>query len=77
MINELNEFSKKAKVISTKRLTKDLINKFSILHGAKYYSSEIFQICLVFIPAKNTLDILVVLLELILGNLMECWKEKY
>ena len=36
-----------------KALTKDLINKFSILNGAKYFSSEIFQNYLVFIPAKN------------------------
>ena len=33
--NELNELSKKVKAISTKRLTKGLINKFSILNGAK------------------------------------------
>ena len=35
--NELNELSKKVKTISTKRLTKDVINKFSILNGAKYF----------------------------------------
>ena len=33
-------------------MTKDLINKFSILNGPKYFSSGIFQNCLVFIPAK-------------------------
>ena len=32
--NELNEVSKKVKAISTKGLTKDLINKFRILNGA-------------------------------------------
>ena len=37
--NELNEQSKKVKAISTK----DLINKFSIFNGAKYFSSGIFQ----------------------------------
>ena len=36
--NEINELSKKVKAISTKGLTKDLINKFSILHEAKYFS---------------------------------------
>ena len=36
--NELNELSKKSKAISTKRLTKDLINKVSILNGAKSFS---------------------------------------
>ena len=51
--NELNERSKKVKAISTKTLTKSLINKFSILNGAKYFSSGIFQNYLVFIPAKK------------------------
>ena len=41
----------KFKGISIKGLTKDLINKFSILNGAKYFSSGIFQNYLVFIPA--------------------------
>ena len=34
-------------------LAKDLINKFSILNGSKYFSLEIFQNYLVFIPAKK------------------------
>ena len=42
--NELNELSKKFKSTSTKELTKDLINKFSILNGAKYFSEGIFRI---------------------------------
>ena len=37
--NKLNELSKKVKSISTKGLTKDLINTTSILTGAKYFSS--------------------------------------
>ena len=37
----------------TKGLTKKLIDKFSILNGAKYFSSGIFQNYLVFIPAKK------------------------
>ena len=73
--NELNELPKKVKAISTKGLTKDLINKFSILNGAKYFSSGIFQNYLVFIPGKNTLNILMLLLEFIPGNLMECQKK--
>ena len=48
--NELNELSLKVTAISIKGLTKDLNN---ILNGAKYFSSGIFQICLVFIPAKK------------------------
>ena len=39
----LNELSDKVKAISTKGLTKYLINKFSILNGAKYFSSGIFK----------------------------------
>ena len=68
-------YQKKVKAISIKGLTKDLINKFSILNGAKYFSLGIFQNYLVFIPAKNTLNILAVLLGLIRGNLMECQKK--
>ena len=37
--------------MSTKGLTKDLIDNFSILNGAKYFSIGIFQNYLVFIPA--------------------------
>ena len=51
--NELNKLSEKVKAVSTKELTKDLINNFSILNGAKYISSEIFQNYLVFIPANK------------------------
>ena len=39
--------------MSTKELTKYLINKFGIINAAKYFSSGIFQNCLVFIPAKK------------------------
>ena len=49
----LIELSKKVKAISTKELTKDFIYKFSILTGAKYFSSAIFQNYLVFMPAKK------------------------
>ena len=49
-----------------------MIKKPSILNGAKDFSSGIFQNFLVFIPAKNTLNILLALLRLICGNLMEC-----
>ena len=51
--NELNELSKEIKEMSRKILTKDLINKFSVLNGAKYEYSGIFQNYLVFIPAKK------------------------
>ena len=39
--------------MSRKILTKDLINKFSVLNGAKYKYSGIFQNYLAFIPAKK------------------------
>ena len=74
--NELNELSKKVKAISTKGLTKDLINKFSNLNKVKFFSSGIFQNQSVYIPAKSTLDILVALLGLIRGNLLE-FRRKY
>ena len=54
--NELNELSKKVKNIPPKGLRKDLINKFSILNGAKYFSSRIFQNYLIFIPDKKYIN---------------------
>ena len=48
----MNEISDKVKAISTKELTKYLINNFSIFNGAKYFSG-IFQNYLVFIPTKE------------------------
>ena len=51
--NELNELSKEVKVISTKGLTKNLIDRFSILDEAKSFSSGIFHIYLVLIIAKK------------------------
>ena len=47
------KYQKTVKAISTKGLTKDLINKFSILNGAKYFSLGIFLNYLVFTEAKN------------------------
>ena len=44
-------------------------------NGTKYFFSGIFENSLVFIPAKNTLNILVALLELICRNLMEFQKK--
>ena len=39
--------------VSTKGLTKDLIDKFSILYGAKCFSSGIFQNYLLFTTANK------------------------
>ena len=52
--NELNELSEKVKAISAKGLTKDLINKYSILNGAKCFYSGILQKYFEFLPAKKT-----------------------
>ena len=43
--------------MSTKGLTKDLINKFNVLNGAKYFSRRIFQNYLLFIPAKKYIKV--------------------
>ena len=67
--------------MSTKGLTKDLINKFKVLNGTKYFSSGIFQNYLVFIPAKKYIKYLnlqlhkLSLLELILRNVGK-WQKK-
>ena len=51
--NELNKLTKKVKAISKKGLIKDFINKFSIFNVANYFSSGLFQNCLLFIPVKK------------------------
>ena len=73
--NELNQLSERVEALSTKRLTKCLANKFGILNGSKYFYLGIFQNYLVFIPAKKALNVLVLLLGLICGNLTECQKK--
>ena len=50
---KLHDQGKKVKLISTKRLTEDLINKYSILNGAKYFSSDELQNYLVFVSTRN------------------------
>ena len=57
--------------IPTNGLIKDLRNKFSILNGAKYFSLEIFQNYLVFIPSKTYMKYFINTRE----NLMECQKK--
>ena len=73
--SELNELSKKVKAISTKQSTKDSINKFIILNRTKYFSLGIFQNYLVFLPAKNKLNVLLALLGLNRKNLMKFQKK--
>ena len=40
---KLNGLEKKVKIMSTKGLTADLLNKYSILNGAKYFWSDRLQ----------------------------------
>ena len=54
-----------------------MIDKFSILNGAKHFSSGICQNFVIFISAKNTLNILVALLGFICENIMECQKKVF
>ena len=72
--NELNELSKNVKAISTTGLTKKLINTF-ILNGAKYFSLEIFQNYLLFIPTKKYIKYFSGTTGVTIGNLMECQKK--
>ena len=73
--NELNELSKKFEAISTKGLTKDLMNKFKILNGAKYFSFGIFQNHLIFIPAIKYIKYFYATTGIIRGNVIECQKK--
>ena len=73
-MNSIN-YLKKVKGISTKGITKDFIDKFSILNGPKRVSSEIFQNYLAFKPAKNAVNTLLELLALNRGNLMGSQKK--
>ena len=73
--NESNELSKISEAISTEGLTKDLVNGIRFLMPQDIFSSGIFQNYLVFIRAKNTLNILMALLTFICGNLMVCPKK--
>ena len=63
------------KVISTKGTKKDLIDKFSIIDGEKYFILGIFQNNLVFIPTKKTLNVFMELLKFIRGNPIKCQKK--
>ena len=55
---KMNEiyYQTKCKAMSTIELTKDLINDFGILNGAKYFSSRMFQNHLAFIPAEKYIN---------------------
>ena len=63
--NELNKPSKKDKAITTKGLTNNLLNKYSILNGTKFFLREYFKILYCSYQLKNTLNILLLLLKFI------------
>ena len=73
--NELDELPEKVKAISATGLTKDLVNKFSTLNRAKYFSSGIFQNYLAFIPAKKYIEYFSGTTGIDFWNLMECQKK--
>ena len=50
---KLDNLKKKVDIISTKGLTKNLINKYCILNGAKYFSSDGLQNYLVFMSSRR------------------------
>ena len=54
---KLEDLEKNVKLIITKGLTENLINEFSILNGAKYFSSDGLQKYLVFISARRIYQI--------------------
>ena len=54
---KLDDLEKKVKIISTNPLTADLINKYSIINGAKYFSSNGLQNYLIILK----LNILVII----------------
>ena len=58
-----------------KWIDKDLMNKFKILNGAKYFSFGIFQNYLVFFPATKYIKYFHAATRIIRGNLMECQKK--
>ena len=51
--NKLNELPKNVEVISTKRLTKDLINGYKVLKGARYFLQEHNKIIWYIFHVKN------------------------
>ena len=63
-MNEIS-YQRIVKLISIKGLTKDLINKYKILNGRKYFSSGILQNYSLLV---NTLNILVAPMKSIYGK---------
>ena len=60
--------------MTTKRLIKDLLNKY-ILNAGKYFFQEYFKIIWYLYQMKNISNILTALLKFICGNLMERQKK--
>ena len=69
--NKLDELSEKIKVISMKKLIKDLINKHSVLKGAKYFFLAYYQNIKYLNQLINMLNFLVAAKKFVHGNLKE------
>ena len=63
------------KILSTKGLTKDMVNKYRILNGAKYFSSGVLQNYIVFISASKSIELFIGSQPIINGNLKEYLKN--
>ena len=70
-MNYMDYQKKLKKEMSTKGLIKDLINKYSILNGAKYFSLEVLKNYLIVTSVNKYFKLLVTQLKFIRGNLME------
>ena len=73
--NKLDELPEKIKVISMKKLIKDLINKHSVLKGAKYFFLACYKNIQYLNQLINMLNFLVAAKKFVHGNLKECQKK--
>ena len=73
--NELNELSKEVKLISTKELTKGLINNYSILNSGKYFGENESQNYLVLQPLYMFAFLHLNMMKLVHDSQKECQKK--
>ena len=73
--NELNELLEKVKAISTKGLTKNLINEFVLLMAQNVFNEGYYKIMLYLYQVKSILNIFMALPKFIRGNTKECLKR--
>ena len=63
------------KLLSTKGLTEDLLNKYKVLNGAKYFSSGVLPNYLAFTSANICFKFFSRALEIVHGNLQKYQKK--